>query len=143
MATFNVVDIFVEDLAHGHHDFTSDGSSTQTCAFCTTANVPVVGDVNLAAITPITMTNMGSRVVLITSSGQTGGTYKLVNTDLVITASAAVPQFENFAIYNAAPVSGPTDPLIMWYLHGGSVVLATSETYTIDFNPTNGFFQLA
>jgi len=144
MATFNKIEVFVEDLAHGHHDFTSDALSTQTCAFCTTAQVPVTTDNILGDIAPIVMTNMSSRIVLITSSGHTTGTYKLVNTDLVITASAAVPLFDNFAIYNDdLHAAGPVDPLIMWYLHGSSVTLATSETYTIDFNPTNGFFTLA
>lgn len=142
MATFQKIQIFVEDLAHAHHDFTSDASSTQTCSFQTAANIPLVTNEVVGDLTPIVMTNMSSRVVLITSSGHTTGTYKLVNTDLVITASGAVPSFDNFAIYEDS-TPGPVGPLIMWYNHGSTVTLATSETYTIDFDPSAGFFTLA
>jgi hypothetical protein len=31
----------------------------------------------------------------------------------------------------------------MWYDHGSDVTLANGETYTIDFDGTNGFFTLA
>jgi len=142
MATFNKIEVFVEDIAHGEHDLRSDATSSQTAAFTTLANLPITTNNVLADLTTIVMTNMSSRIILITSSGHTTGTYKLVNTDLVITASAAVPTFRGFAIYNDDTTT-PNDALINWYNHGSDVTLATSETYTLDFNPTNGFFTIA
>jgi hypothetical protein len=93
-------------------------------------------------ITQISYTNLSARDVLITSSSQTTGTYKLVLTDKVLTASGAVATFRMVEIFNDDPTS-PADPLIAWYDYGSDVTLANGETFTIDFDATNGFFQIA
>ena len=43
-------------------------------------------------------------------------------------------------IYNDTAAS---DQLICWYDHGSDVTLASSETFTIDFDGTNGLLQIA
>lgn len=140
MATFNKIHAFVEHLAEKVHNL---GADTLTIALTTLAEVPVAStDAVLADITPISYTNLSSRVITITSSGQSSGTYKLVLQDLVLTASGSVATFREVVIYNDTPTS-PADPLIGWWDYGSDVALASGETFTIDFDPTNGAIQIA
>jgi hypothetical protein len=139
MATYNKFRQFVEDMPEKVHNLQSDAL---TVALCAAANAPVNTNSVLANLTQISYTNLSSRVITVASSAQTTGTYKLTLTDLVLTASGAVATFRYVVIYNDTPTS-PADPLIAWYDHGSDVTLANGETYTIDFDGTNGFFTLA
>lgn len=139
MATFNAFNQFVEDLAHAVHDFSAD---QLVVALTNAANAPSASaDAVLADITTIAYTNLSSRNITTSSSGQTSGTYSLVLTDLVLTASGAVATFRYVVIYNDTPTA-PADPLICWYDYGGDVTLADTETFTIDF-AAGGLFTLA
>lgn len=142
MTTFNKFNQFVEDVAKGVHNFTSDATSTITVALCAAANAPVATNSVLANLTQISYTNLSTRVVTIASSAQTSGTYKLTLTDLVLTASGAVATFRYVVLYNDDPTS-PADPLIGWYDYGSDITLANGESLTIDFDGTNGFITLA
>lgn len=140
MATFNAFDQTVEDLMHGVHDLETD---TLTVALCATASAPVAGNSVLADLTEIAYTNLSSRVITTSSSSQTSGTYKLILTDLVLTASGgAVAAFQYVVIYNDTP-SSPADPLICWYDYGSALTLGDGESLTIDFDATNGLFTAA
>jgi len=139
MATFNKFNSFVEYLAEGGFNFSSDATCTITVALCAAANAPVNTNSTLANLTTIDHTNLSTRVVTIASSGQTSGTYKLIINDLVLTASGAVPTFRYVVFYDDDNAS---DALIGWYDYGGNVDLSTGETFTIDANATNGLFQL-
>ena len=135
MATFNKFDQFVEDKNHGVHNFSTD---TVTVALCATASAPVAGNTVLANLTTIAYTNLSTRVCTTTSSGQTSGTYELELADLVLTASGgSVAAFQYIVLYNDTPTS-PADPLIGWYDYGSSLVLADTDTLTIDFDQVNG-----
>ncbi len=138
MATYNKIQIFVEDLAEGIHDLDTD---QLTVALTTNANAPVATNNVLADITEIAYTNLSARNITLTSSAHTTGTYKLTLTDLVLTATGAVATFRHVLIYNDGTV-GKVNPLIAWYDHGSDVTLADGETFTIDFDDANGFFQL-
>ena len=140
MATFNKINQFVEDLAAGVHDLASD---TLTIALTTAANAPVATDEVLADLAQITYTNCSSRVLTTTSCVQTSGTLKLILEDLVLTASGGtVGPFSCVVIYNDTPTS-PADPLIGWYVYpGGDITLQSGETFTIDFDGTNGVLQI-
>ena len=63
-------------------------------------------------------------------------------TDIVLTATGAVGPFRYVVIYNDTPTS-PADPLIGWYDYGSSISLASGETFTVDFDATNGVLTLA
>lgn len=140
MATFNKFNSFVEHLAEGVHNFSSDATSTITVALCTA--LPVATNTVLADITTqISYTNLSSRVCTINSSSQTTGTYRLILNDLVLTASGAVGPFQYVVLYNDDPTS-PVDPLIGWYDYGSSISLANLETLTLDFDQTNGLLTL-
>jgi len=132
MATFNKFNAFVEHVAEGVHNFSSDSTCTITVALCNAANAPTASNSVLADLTTIDHTNLSARVVGVASSTQSGGTYSLTFNDLVLTASGSVATFRYVVLYNDDPTS-PADPLIGWYDYGSDVTLATSETFTLDF----------
>lgn len=132
MAAYNKFNAFVEHVMEGVHNFTSDATCTPTVALTAAANAPVATNSVLGDLTQISYTNLSSRVITVTSSSQTSGTYSLVTADLVLTASGAVATFRYVVIYNDDPTS-PADPLICWFDYGGDVTLASGETFTIDF----------
>lgn len=143
MAEFYKINAFVEHLAEGVHNFSSDSTCTITVALCAAANAPVATNSVLADLTQASYTNCSSRVMSVSSSSQTSGTYKLVLNDLTLTASSGtVGPFRYVVIYNDDPTS-PTDPLIGWYDYGSDVTLQDTETFTIDADPTNGVIQIA
>lgn len=137
MATFNKFNAFVENLSEGVHNL---GTGQLVVALSNSA--PIATNSVLADITQITYTNLSSRNITTTSSAQTSGTYKLVLTDLVLTATGAVGPFRYAVIFNDTPTS-PADPLIGWYDYGSSISLANGETLTVDFDGANGLFTLA
>ena len=137
MATFNKFNAFVENVAEGVHNL---GTGQLVVALSNSA--PIATNSVLADITQITYTNLSSRNITTSTSSQTSGTYKLVLTDLVLTASGAVGPFRYVVIYNDTPTS-PADPLIGWYDYGSSISLATGETLTIDFDASNGLLTIA
>jgi len=139
MATFSTFDTLGEHLAEKVHKWDTD---QLVVALCSAANAPSVSaDLVLADIVEISYTNLSSRNLTTSSSSSSGGLYKLVLADLVLTASGTVATFRYVVIYNDTPTS-PADPLIGFYDHGSDVSLLNGQTYTIDFNPTNGLIQI-
>lgn len=137
MATFTKFNPFAEDVYEGVHNF----GTNQLVVFLTTnANAPTATMRILSEVTTIAYTNLSSRNITTSSSAQTSGTYKLILTDLVLTASGAVATFRRVGVFNDTPTS-PADPLVGHYDHGTDVTLANGETYTIDFDGTNGFLS--
>lgn len=137
MATFNKFNAFVEHIAEGVHNL---GSGQLVVAL--TNSAPSAANTVLADITEISYTNLSSRNITTSTSSQTSGTYKLVLTDLVLTATGAVGPFRYIVIYNDTPTS-PADPLIGYYDYASSISLATGETFTIDFDGSNGLLTIA
>lgn len=135
MAAYNKFNSFVEAIAEKVHNLQSD---TLTVALCATANAPVATNTVLANLTQISYTNLSSRVITVSSSSQTSGTYSLVPADLVLTASGAVAAFQYVVIYNATATNGE---LICWFDYGSAVTLANGETFTLDFG--SSLFTLA
>lgn len=147
MATFNKLNGFVEHLAEKVHNL---GSDQLVIALTNTApgseSTPPTGATGsniLANITQISYTNCSTRNITTSASAQSSGTYKLTLTDLVLTASGGtVGPFRYVYLYNDTPTS-PADPLIGYYDYGSSITLADTETFTIDFDGTNGVLTLA
>lgn len=134
MATYVKFQPFVEALAEKKHNL---GSDTLTVALTNT--VPAVTDSTLSQITQISYTNCSSRVITTTSSVQTSGTYKLILTDLTLTASGAVGPFRYVVIYNDTATN---DDLIAYYDYGTAATLASGDTFAIDFDASTGFLTL-
>lgn len=130
MASFSKFNAFVENLAEKVHNLGSD-----QLVVALTNSAPAATNSVLADLTEISYTNLSSRNITTSSSSQTSGTYSLVLTDLVLTASGAVGPFRYVVIYNDTPTS-PADPLIGWYDYGSSISLANGETFTVNFGAT-------
>lgn len=141
MATFNKFNAFVENVAEGVHNLGSD-----TLKVMLTNTAPVAGNSVKTDLTEISAGNgytAGGTAATISSSAQSGGTYKLVLADVTFTASGgSIGPFRYAVLYNDTPTS-PADPLIGWWDIGSAVTLADGESETVDFDATNGVLQLA
>jgi hypothetical protein len=140
VAAFNKFHVFTENLAKGAHIF---GTHQLTVALTPAANAPVVGNTILGNLTQISYTNLSARNVTTTSATQSpAGVFKLVCADLVLTAGpSSAPPFRYVVLYNDTQ-STPVKPLIGWYDYGLDVTLNNGETFTIDFDGTNGVLTI-
>jgi hypothetical protein len=136
MASFNKINSFVEAVAEKSHNL---GADTLTVFLTTNANAPVAGNTQLSNITQISYTNLSTRAITTSSSSQSSGLYKLIMTDLVLTASGAVATFRMVGIYND---TASNDELICWFDYASDVTLANGETLTLDFDGSNGLLNL-
>lgn len=134
MATFTKFNSFTEALAEKVHNLGSD-----TLKVALTNSAPIASNTQLSNITEISYTNLSSRTLVVGSSAQSSGTYKLVINDLVLTASGSVGPFQYVVIYNDTATN---DELIGWYDYGSALTLANTDTFTLDFDGTNGLLQL-
>lgn len=135
MATFTKFQPFVEALAEKVHNL---GSDQLVVALTNTA--PNNTYATLSQITQISYTNLSSRNVTTSASSQTSGTYKLVCDDLVLTASGAVATFRYVVLYNDTSAS---DNLIAYWDRGSTVTMASGDTFTVNFDGTNGVLTVA
>lgn len=136
MASFNKFNSFVEAVAEKVHNL---GSDQLTIALTNTA--PSATNTQLSDLTEVAYTNLSSRNITTTSSAQTSGTYKLTLTDLVLTSSGGTTgPFRYVVIYNDTATN---DELIGYYDYGSSITLQDGDTFTIDFDGTNGVLTIA
>lgn len=140
MAAYNKFQQFPKDLIDGVHDF--DG---HTFKVALTNSAPVNTNTVLANITQIAngngYTTGGTTTTISTSTSS--GTAKVTGTDVVFTASGgSMGPFRYAVLYNDTPTS-PADPLIGWWDYGSSITLASGETFTVDFDATNGILTIA
>jgi hypothetical protein len=131
MATLNKVDSFVENLAEQKINL---GGTGLKVALTNTAHTATWDE--LADLTQIDYTYCSSRVITVSSSAQTSGTYKLVLTDLVLTASGgAIGPFRYVYIYDDASTG---DKLIGYYDYGSAITVTDGNTFTIDWDGSAG-----
>lgn len=136
MASFTKFESFVEKLAEKVHNL---GSDQLKVALTTVA--PVATDDVLADLTEVAYTNLSTRNIVTSASAETGGTYKLTLTDLVLTAGGgSVAAFRYVVIYNDTAGS---DDLIAFFDYGSEITLADGETLTLDFDGAAGVLTVA
>jgi len=136
MATFNKFQSFTKNVAEGKVNLATD-----QLKIALTNTAPVATNAVLGDLTEISYTNVSSRNVTTSSSTQTSGVYKLVVADLVLTASGSVGPFRYVTVYDDTPTS-PAKPLIGWYDYGSSISLNSGETFTTDFDQSNGLLTI-
>lgn len=138
MAAYNKFNAFVEDLAEKVHNLGSD-----TLKILLTNTAPVAANSVKGDLVEITGGAFGyptgGLTLVIASSAQSGGTYKLVGNDNTINATGAIGPFRYAALYNDTAAS---DNLIAWWDYGSAVTLANGDTFTFDFDGTNGVLQI-
>lgn len=138
MPVINFTNAFKENIAEAVHNLQT---GALTLALTNTAPT-AAGTAVLADITQISYTNLSSRVLTVSSSAQTSGTYRLIINDLTLTATGgSVGPFRYIVLFNDTPTS-PADPVIGWYDYGSSITLADGESLVVDFDPTNGVLSL-
>lgn len=146
MASFNKFNSFVEALAEKVHNLGSD-----TLKLYLSNDLPDAGDTvrrtnggaqngpeEIAAGNGYTA---GGNTTTLSSSAQTGGTYKLVlNDPTVWTASGgSIGPFQYVVLYNDTATN---DELIGWYNYGSSISLASGETFTVDLDQSAGVLTI-
>lgn len=141
MATFSKFNSFVEYLGEKVFDFNND-----TFKVVLTNSAPSAANTVLTDITQIsagTGYTTGGNAATVTSWGQSSGTAKLILADPTTwTATGSMGPFRYAVLYDDTPTS-PADPLIGYWDYGSSVQLASTETFTVDFDGTNGVFTVA
>jgi hypothetical protein len=139
MAAFNKFNDFAEQLLSGVHNFAS-----HTFRVVLTNTAPVATNTILANITQISngngYTTGGTATTM--SVSETSGTARATGTDVVFTATGAVGPFRYAVLYNDTATS-PADALVGWWDYGSAVTLANTETFTVDFDGTNGILALS
>jgi len=126
MANYTKFQQFVEDLAHGVHNFDSD---TIKVALSSAGNAPSASDdAVLTDITTIAAPAVNSVTLTKSSSGQTSGTYKYIPNDLTMTASGDVGPFQYVIIYNDTATN---KELICFFDYGSEVTLHANDTFSL------------
>lgn len=142
MAAYNKYQAFIEQVFEKVHNI---GADTMRVILSNTAPNAATHSVKADA-TEIAGGNgytSGGHTVTISSSAQSGGTYKAVGADVTITAAGGPIGPFRYAIFlNDTPTS-PADPLVGYWDYGSSITLADGESFTVDLDPTNGVLQAA
>jgi hypothetical protein len=139
MATFNKFNSFVEAVAEKVHNL---GSDVLKVALSNT--LPVATNTVLANITQIANGNgytTGGTQASQVSSLQTAGTYKLTLNDVTFTATpGSIGPFQYVVLYNDTATN---DELIGWYDYGTALTVTAGNSFTVDFDATNGVLTIA
>lgn len=140
MATYNKLNSFVDELCKKTHNLNTAGDTLKVALV---SAAPIATNTILGNLTQVANGNgytTGGTATTQTLSNSSG-TEKLVCSDVVFTASGSLGPFRYAVLYNDTPTS-PADPLIGWWDYGSNVTLAAAETFTVDFDGTNGVFTL-
>lgn len=137
MASYNKFNDFVEQLGLATHNLASN-----TIKVMLTNSAPSATNTVKSDITEISAGNgyTAGGTASTPTWGETSGTAKLVLTDVTFTASGgSIGPLRYAVIYNDTAAA---KNLIGWYDYGSSITLASGETLTVDFDATNGVFQI-
>lgn len=136
MAAFNKYDAWREVMVEN----ANCGTDTWRVILSNTA--PAVTDVTQADAAELTTSGgytVNGNTCSVTSSVQTGGTYKLTLADPATwTASGGGFTFRYAILWDQT-----VDTLAGWWDYGSSVALAAGDTLTVDLSAANGVFQVS
>ena len=139
MPAFSKFNCFVEDLGRKVHNLHTD-----TLKVMLTNSAPSAANTVKADITEISAGSgysAGGTAVASNAYSQTSGTAKLTGTDVTFTASGgSIASWRYAVLYNDTSTS---DSLIGYWDYGSSRVIASGESFPIDWDATNGILQVA
>lgn len=128
MASYNKFENFVQDLCEKVHNLSSD----ELDVYLSNATPSASADLVKADLAEITNQNGYTAPVDTQNTGaESGGTYTLTGTKVVITASGTVGPFRYVVLMNQTATN---DPLIGWWDYGSALTLGAGETFSIKFN---------
>lgn len=141
MAAFAKYNTFIEEIYEGGHNLGSDVLKVALTNTAPTAATDTVWNTTVApAPAAANGYTAGGNTITTTSSAQTSGTYKLVLADSVFTAAGGSIGPVRYAIlYN----SSKSNKVIGYYDYGSSITMLDTETFTVDFDATNGVLTAA
>lgn len=137
MASYNKFNAFVHDITAKVHNLDSDDLKVML-----TNTAPVATNSVKSDITEISAGNgytAGGTQATQVSNGQASGTEKLILNNVVFTATGAIGPFRYAVLYNSIAASGN---LIAWFDYGSEVTMASGDTFTVQFDATNGVFTI-
>lgn len=142
MASFNKLNAFAAAMPNAGVNLGSD-----TVKLMLTNTVPVATNVQYSDISATEVASgngytTGGATVTLTSSTQSGGTYKYIASAAspTWTATGAMGAFRYVVAYDTTPA---TKSLIGWWDYGSTINLTSGQTFTATLDGTNGVFQLA
>jgi hypothetical protein len=139
MAAYNKFNIFVSDLCAKQHNLNTDALKIML-----TNTAPVASNTIKANLTEIAAGNgytAGGTQATFVSGNDTSGTYKLILSPVVFTASGgSIGPFEYAVLYNSTATNGN---LIAWWDYGTAITLTNGNSFTVSLDQTNGVFTLA
>ena len=144
MANYQKFNAFVENQLISNLDWNADVFKIMLTNVAPLSTNSVKAD--LTEIAAGNGYNAGGSVLSGAGNGITvtrsGGTVKVAGGDVVFTAAGGtIGPFQYAVLYDDTPTS-PADPLVAWWAYTSSVTLNSGETFTVDFDATNGIFQL-
>ena len=140
MATFVKYNSFIDEVSKGGHNLQT---AVFKAALTNTAPTPASDTVWNTTVAPAPAAGSGYTAggnTLTTSSAATAaGIFKLVLADSVFTAAGGtIGPFRYVILYN----SSASNKLVGSYDYGSSITLNDTETFTVDFDGTNGVLTL-
>jgi len=142
VATFTKYNSFIDELSKGGHNFSTP--PTLKLALTNTAPNAATDTVWNTTVAPAPAAANGYPAGGNTLTGvvgtTTGGVFKLVIADTVFTATAGgIGPFRYVILYNTSA----SNKVIGYYDNAASITLADTDTFTTDFDATNGVFTIA
>lgn len=137
-ATYNKFNAFVHDITHKVHDFDSD-----VCKVLLSNVAPTAANAVKTDITEISAGNgysAGGPTATLSSNSQTSGIEKLKLNNALVTATGSIGPFRYAVLYNSTAASGN---LVGYWDYGAALTLNTNDTFTVQFDATNGVFQIS
>ncbi len=138
MAAFQKFNSTVEALAEKVHNLGAD-----TIKVMLSNVAPIAGNSVKADITEIAAGNgyvAGGSTLALVSSSQTAGVYKLVLSDVTITAAGgSIGPFRYAVVYNDTATN---DELIGFFDYGSSISLLDGESLLVDVSAVNGLLTI-
>lgn len=141
MASFTKYNTFIDEISKAGHNLqtavfkaaltnTAPTAATDTVWNTTVAPAPAAANGYTA----------GGNTLTTSSASTTSGTFKLVLADTVFTAAGGQLGPVRYAIIYDSSAS---NKVVGYYDYGSSVTLNDTETFTVDFDGTNGVLTLA
>ena len=141
MASYVKYNTFADEISKGGHNLQT---ATFKVALTNTAPTAASDTVWNTTVAPAPAAangyTAGGNTITTSSATTTSGTFKLVLADTTFTATAGgIGPFRYAIVYN----SSASNKSVGYWDYGSSVTLADTETFTVDFDGTNGVLTIA
>jgi hypothetical protein len=143
MANFTKYNAFIDEVSKAGHNLTT---AVYKIALTNTAPTPLTDTTWSTGTYPAPAAangyTAGGNTPTVSSASTSAYVFKLVLADTTFTAvgggASGIGPFRYAIMYN----SSATNKVVGYYDYGSSITLADTETFTVDFDPTNGAIQM-